>query len=209
MDGVFMKKMIISVAACALLAAAAWTGALLRDRAYLSQQLIRFHVVANSDSEEDQAVKLRVRDAVLAEFQEELAQIGDVHGAKVYLQENLRKIEAIANQTLAASGVDTKAVATVCREAFGLREYETFSLPAGMYESLRIVIGKGEGRNWWCVAFPSLCMSATTDGFAQTAVLSGMSGSLADTLAGKKDCQIRFFLLDALGNLEKIFASAE
>ena len=130
---------------CLLLAAVCWTVGLVRDRAFLNRELIRLHVVANSDSEEDQAVKLRVRDAVLKSIRSDLEQVGDVNAAKAYLRENLPKIEKIANRTLEAAGVDAQAVASLQKEAFDIRNYDTFSLPAGVYESLRIVIGEGEG----------------------------------------------------------------
>lgn len=187
---------------CLLLAALMWTVGLVRDRAFLNRELIRLHVVANSDSEEDQAVKLRVRDAVLESLRGDLEQVGDVEEAKAYLRENLPKIEKIANRTLEAAGVDAQAVATLQKESFDLHNYDTFSLPAGVYESLRIVIGEGNGKNWWCVAFPELCLSATSEDFCETAQTAGMNQGLTESLTQGEDYSIRFFLLDALGQLE-------
>ena len=83
--------------------------------------------------------------------------------------------------------------------------YETFRLPAGVYESLRIVIGTGEGHNWWCVVFPSLCIPATSSGFADIAVGAGFDSSLTAALEGQAGYEIRFYLLDQLGRLENIF----
>lgn len=178
-----------------------WTVGLVRDRAFLNRELIRLHVVANSDSDEDQAVKLRVRDAVLDSIRSDLKMVGDVNQAKAYLRENLPKIQAAANRTLEAAGVDAQAVVTLEKEAFDIRRYDTFSLPAGVYESLRIVIGEGAGRNWWCVAFPELCLGAAGTDFCETAQAAGMSQGLTESLT-QEDCSIRFFLLDALGQLE-------
>lgn len=190
---------------CFLLAAIFWCGSLLSDRRSLSGQLIRLHVVANSDSAEDQQVKLQVRDAVISGIQSDLAKAGDMEEARAYLQENLPKIQRIANGVLKRAGFEEEAVATLCRETFDKRVYDTFSLPAGVYEALRITIGEGEGRNWWCVAFPSLCLPATTSGFEDTAVEAGFSETMTKTLSGE-DCQLRFYLLDALGRLEnKLF----
>ena len=186
---------------CLLLAASVWTWGLIRDRQYLNQELIRLHVVANSDSEQDQNIKLRVRDAIVASLSDGMADIADVQAAKEYLQENLPKIEAIANRTLEAAGVDSRAVVTLCKEAFDIRNYDTFSLPAGIYESLRVVIGEGQGKNWWCVAFPSLCMGATSEEFEEAAQTAGMDNTLTETLTG--GLRLRFFLLDALGRAEK------
>lgn len=200
-----MKLLIRRVVFCFLIAAFVWCGAAIADRKTLNEQIIRMHVVANSDSEEDQAVKLQVRDAVLAAIQEDLADVSDIDQARAYLEENLPKIERIANETLNAAGMDAQAVATLCKEAFDTRHYATFSLPAGVYEALRITIGKGEGKNWWCVAFPSLCLSATAEGFEDAAVEAGLSDNLADTLSEEEGVEIRFFFLDALGKLENIF----
>ena len=197
-----MGKSAKCLGVCLLLAVSVWTWDLLRDRQYLDQELIRLHVVANSDTEADQSIKLQVRDAIVASLSEGMADIGDVQAAKAYLRENLSKIEAIANNTLQAAGVDSRAVVTLCRETFDIRKYDTFTLPAGVYESLRVVIGEGQGHNWWCVAFPTLCMSATTEDFEAAAQTAGMDENLSETLTG--GYQLRFFLLDALGRAENL-----
>lgn len=196
-----MRQMGKRIGICLLLAALMWTVGLVRDRAFLNRELIRLHVVANSDSDEDQAVKLRVRDAVLDSIHSDLKMVGDINQAKAYLRENLPKIQAAANRTLEAAGVDAQAVVTLEKEAFDIRRYDTFSLPAGVYESLRIVIGEGAGRNWWCVAFPELCLGAAGADFCETAQAAGMSQGLTESLT-QEDCSIRFFLLDALGQLK-------
>lgn len=197
-----MRRKAKCLGICLLLAAAVWTWGLIRDRQYLNQELIRLHVVANSDSEQDQNIKLQVRNAIVASLYEGMAQIGDVQAAKDYLRENLQKIEGIANETLKAAGVDSRAVVTLCRETFDIRKYDTFTLPAGVYESLRVVIGEGQGKNWWCVAFPTLCMGATSEEFEAAAQTAGMDETLTQTLSGS--CQLRFYLLDVLGNVEKL-----
>ena len=192
---------------CLMLAASVWTWGLIRDRQYLNQELIRLHVVANSDSAQDQSVKLWVRDALVASLSEGMADIADVQAAKEYLRENLSKIEAIANHTLEAAGVDSRAAVTLCKETFDIRKYDTFTLPAGVYESLRVVIGEGQGQNWWCVAFPSLCMGATSEEFEEAAQTAGMDDTLSETLTG--GFQLRFYLLDALGRAENICFSGK
>ena len=197
----FVVKKVKCLGICLLLTASVWTWGLIRDRQYLNQELIRLHVVANSDSEEDQNIKLRVRDAIVASLSEGMADIADVPAAKEYLRENLPKIEAIANRTLEAAGVDSRAAVTLCKETFDIRHYDTFTLPAGVYESLRVVIGEGQGKNWWCVAFPSLCMGATSEEFEEAAQTAGMDDTLSETLTG--GLRLRFYLLDALGRAEK------
>ena len=197
-----MGKKAACLGFCLILTVSVWTLGLLRDRQYLDQELIRLHVVANSDSESDQAVKLQVRDAIVASLTEGMADIGDVQAAKTYLRENLTKIQRIANDTLEAAGVDSRAVVTLCKESFDIRKYDTFTLPAGVYESLRVVIGEGEGHNWWCVTFPSLCMGATSEEFEEAAQTSGMDNTLSETLAG--EYELRFYLLDLLGRVENL-----
>ena len=199
-----MQKMFKRVLICGLIAAAFWTAVLVSDRNKLNQGLIRFHVVANSDSHEDQTVKQTVRDAVLGSIQEDLRRIGDIQNAREYLQNNLPKIHQIVKDTLRKSGFPETSSVSLCREVFDIRHYDTFSLPAGVYESLRIVIGEGEGQNWWCVSFPALCMPATIDGFADAAVGAGFSAPLVQTLAGIENYEIHFYLLNQLGKLQNI-----
>lgn len=202
MDGVFMRKIAKLISTLLLLAAAFYLGTVASDREALSENLIRLHVVADSDSAEDQAIKLQVRDAITAKLETVMDDLPDLETAKAYLQEHLPELEKIANDTLKAAGNGCQAVVTLAKEAFPTREYDTFTLPAGIYESLRVTIGSGEGQNWWCVVFPSLCVSATTDGFEDTAVSAGFSDRVAGTLTGKQEYKVRFFLLDCFGWVE-------
>lgn len=201
-----MKKLIKCVFACALLAAFVWCGTIIADRQRLNEELIRLHVVANSDSAEDQELKLQVRDAVITSLRQALADVQDTERAKEYLQENLPKLQELANRTLDAAGSAQRAVVTLCREGFPTRQYDTFSLPAGIYEALRVTIGDGAGKNWWCVVFPSLCVPQTSQGFSDTAAGAGFPDALSGALTGEEPYQIRFYLLDKLGELEKILA---
>ena len=200
-----MGKGMKRIGICLLLAGFVWCGGLILDRNTLSEELIRLHVVANSDSAEDQQVKLLVRDAVIGSIREDLEKLTDVDAAKSYLRENLPKIRQAADSVLEQAGVDGHAAVTLCREAFDTRYYDTFAIPSGVYESLRVVIGEGKGHNWWCVSFPSLCDPTTPEEFADTAAGAGFSDQLSDTLTGEKSCEVRFFLLDKLGQLENIF----
>lgn len=187
-----------------MIAALVWCVDILSERKMLRDSLIRLHVVANSDTEEDQNIKLQVRDAVLSSIQADLQKLSDADAAREYLQSNLPRIQKTANAVLQRVGADADAVATLGKEAFQTRCYDTFTLPAGVYESLRIVIGEGAGHNWWCVAFPTLCIPKTEDAFEDTAVAAGFSDTLSETLGEKEDHEIRFFFLDKLGQLENI-----
>ena len=201
-----MKKMGKCVFACALLAAFVWCGTVIADRQRLNEELIRLHVVANSDRVEDQELKLLVRDAIITSLRQALADVRDTEQAKEYLQENLPKLQELANKTLDAAGSAQQAVVTLCREGFPTRQYNTFSLPAGIYKALRVTIGDGSGKNWWCVVFPSLCVPQTSQGFSDTAAGAGFPDALSGALTGEEPYQIRFYLLDKLGELEKFLA---
>ena len=202
-----MKKTLKRIIFCAGLASVIWTWGLIADRNTLHNEILRLHVVANSDSQEDQSIKLKVRDAVLESISEDLRNVADMEQAKAYIQENLPKIQQAANDCLAALGCEDTAVATLQEEIFDKRVYDTFSLPSGIYEALRITIGSGEGKNWWCVAFPTLCIPATSEGFEDVAVSAGFSKTLTQTLDG--EYEIRFYLLDLLGKLEGILWNRE
>ena len=199
-----MKKCLKRIGICLMLVCFVLAGSLILDRQKLRSELIRLHVVAASDSAEDQALKLRVRDAVVESLEAGLADVGDVDQAKAYLEENLPKIEAVANRVLQEAGCGDLATVSLAVEEFATRVYDTFTLPAGLYDALRIVIGEGEGHNWWCVVFPSLCVPATSEGFQDTAAGAGFSDALTGTLTGEEGYEIRFFLLDALGSLENL-----
>ena len=122
----------------------------------LAGKLVRLHVIAASDADEAQAVKLQVRDAVLAYLEPKLADVTDVDAAQEIIAANL---DGVAQ---AACTVTPDAVTvTLGPERYPTREYETFSLPAGVYTSLRVTLGAGAGHNWWCVIFPPLCMESS------------------------------------------------
>ena len=199
-----MKKLVNRVFVCFLIAAVFWTGSLIADRQKLRDQLIRLHVVGASNSEEDQTVKLQVKDAVVEYLNAAMADIADVEAAKAYVSENLPKIQKAANDALIALGVEPTAVATFCKEEFGKRVYDTFSLPSGIYDSLRITIGEAEGRNWWCVVFPTLCFSATAEELETVAAGAGFSDTLTGAITGQEKYEIRFYFLDLLGKLENL-----
>lgn len=190
--------------ACLLIAVLFWCGTLVSDRQRLRSELIRLHVVANSDSREDQQVKLMVRDAVTGSLSRELHNLTDARQAMQYMQEKLPYIRQVAEETLASAGFEMPVTVSLCREAFDTRVYDTFTLPAGVYHALRIVIGEGEGKNWWCVVFPEFCVPVSDSGFEDVAAGAGFPGTLNGALSGEDGYELRFGILDALGSLENI-----
>lgn len=202
MDGVFMRKLRNMVLFCFVLTVTVWLCSLIADKQTLRQELVRLHVVAASDSAEDQSLKLMVKEAIVNSLKTDMASLGNADEAKAYLQENLPKIEALANKILKNAGSTDRAVVSLAVEEFSARVYDTFTLPAGLYDALRITIGEGSGKNWWCVVFPSLCLPTTTEGFEDTASCAGFSDSLTGALEGEREYEIRFWVLDAWGKLE-------
>ncbi len=126
----------------------------------LPENVVRLHVVANSDFPADQAVKLKVRDAVLREAAKWYGDAGSMEEASAALCLHLDAIRAAADGVLRESGSPYTARAKVTDLYFPTRDYEDFSLPAGKYRTLRVTLGNGEGKNWWCVVFPALCLPA-------------------------------------------------
>lgn len=202
MDGVFMKKIIKLTACIALLAFGLGVFSLLQDKQVLQDELLRLHVVGNSNSAEDQQIKLQLKDAIVTYLQPIVEKIPTKQEAVDYIRKNLDALEAFSNRVLDSLGVIDRAKVSLQPEKFDTRAYDTFTLPAGVYDALRVEIGAAEGKNWWCVVFPSLCLPATTEDFQDTAVGAGFSGTLTDTISGEKPYEIRFFFLDWLGQLE-------
>lgn len=142
----------------------------MRDCAELRQEVLRIHILADSDQEVDQAVKLQVRDAVLEAINQDFSGDGTLEGTIACLEGEMDRIEETANEVLAEVGMPYQAKAELTEMYFTTREYErngsTFSMPAGRYQALRITLGSGEGHNWWCVAYPPMCIDAAVEGQA-------------------------------------------
>jgi stage II sporulation protein R len=147
------------------------------ERAVGPDGLIRLHIIANSDSVADQAIKYQVRDAVTAYLAPRLADSGSPAAARRIVAENRAEILAVAGRTLAAAGAGYSASIETGYFDFPLRAYGTLVLPPGRYEAVRILLGAAAGQNWWCVLFPPLCF---IDGATAAATpLGGVSGQPA------------------------------
>ena len=145
----------VLAALCSFFPFAAACGQLPRD-------VVRLHVVANSNGAEDQAVKLLVRDAVLEEAARWYQGAGSMEEASSQLCTHLQSIAGAARQVLGEQGVGYSATAQMTEMYFPTRDYGDFRLPAGRYRTLRVTLGEGAGKNWWCVVFPTLCLPAAT-----------------------------------------------
>lgn len=126
----------------------------------LRGSVLRLHIIANSDTEEDQRLKLTVRDALLARSNELFADASDLSEAESAVQKKLPEIERIAAETLCSQGCSDSVRAEVTDVVFDERTYGDITMPAGEYRALRITIGEAKGHNWWCVMYPPLCIPA-------------------------------------------------
>lgn len=178
------------LALCISLAVGTWAEA---KQTEISSSLIRLHVIAVSDDEEEQAIKLRVRDEVLACVSPELKKADDISDAEVIVRANLGKIQRAAES--AAEG--RKVRVTLSEEYYPTRDYESFSLPAGKYTSLRVILGEGKGHNWWCVVFPPLCISAAE----REKALDAMSEDDRAILTEADGYVVKFRVLELWGEL--------
>lgn len=130
---------------------------------YAKDELIRFHVLADNDSTEAQADKLAVKDAVVAFMQEELKDSRDIAESRRIIQEDMLQMQKIAVATLQARGAEENVEIAYGNFYFPIKYYGAFTLPAGEYEAVRIIIGEGRGQNWWCVMFPPMCFTGASE----------------------------------------------
>lgn len=173
----------------------------------IASKTIRLHVVANSDSAADQQQKLHVRDAVLRSVAGLTAQCGDVRSAREQIAAHIDEISTAACTVLSEEGSDARVTVSLCDEAFETRVYDTFTLPAGVYPSLRVRIGAAEGKNWWCVVFPSLCTAASTEEFEEAAQSGGFSAQETEVVTGgKQKYRFRFRTLELLETVASWFS---
>lgn len=130
----------------------------------IANEIIRFHVVANSDSEKDQNLKLKVRDNVIKYISNELDDVKSIEDARDIIINNREEIENISKKVIEDSGYAYEVKTTLSRENFPDKYYGDLFFPQGEYEAFRILIGEASGQNWWCVMFPPLCFVDETMG---------------------------------------------
>jgi len=153
----------------------------------ISQRLIRLHVIAPSDSDSDQNLKLKVRDAVILESAALLDGCNDIVKAEKICRENKLLLEKAAQTVVKENGFDYDVKVKFDYEQYPVRRYEDFTLPSGEYLSLRVVIGKGQGKNWWCVLYPPLCTSYASRTVSSDKNLLSQYGFSQDEIAILED----------------------
>ena len=176
------------------LTAGVWANA---SEAALAGRVLRLHVVANSDSEGDQARKLLVRDAVLARASQLLKGVDDRQEAEAILAPHLDELAQAGAEALARTGSHDQVSAALTGQWFPTKEYDGFALPAGQYRALQVTIGAGEGRNWWCVVFPPLCLASVAEESVETAAEGVLSEDQVALITGRDGGYVlRFRLIE-------------
>ena len=165
----------------------------------VENKVVRLHVLANSNSESDQQIKLKVKDGVFELASELTKNAASTEEATKILQDNIGEIQNRANQELAELKADYTATAQVGDSFFNTRDYESFSLPAGNYKALKVIIGNGEGKNWWCAVYPGLCLSASTD-------FGNLTDGEKEILTNKDQYKVSFKIYEVYQELINLFS---
>ena len=188
---------------CALVGGS-WLG---QEQHELADSVIRFHVIANSDSAQDQTLKLAVRDRVLEEAQAVYPSNATLESARSALESSLTQLADAGRQVVEEQGYDYQVSAKLTQCWFPTKEYDGFALPAGNYTALRVVIGEGEGQNWWCVAFPPLCLGAASETVDTAAQAGYFSQDQVKLVTGESEGYVlKFKGMELLGQLEAFFS---
>lgn len=199
-----MKK-IFACIICILLSTLLISAIPLDGEEKLYENVIRLHIIANSNSDEDQALKLKIRDKILLEYSKKLANTESVDKATEAVVTLIDEINATAQQVVESEGYNYNVETVLGTEYYPTREYGELHFPSGNYTSLRIIVGDGEGKNWWCVLFPPLCVS-TAYGDAITAddsVPVGLTPEQYRIISKSEDTKyvIKFKVLEMLEEL--------
>lgn len=169
-------------------AAALWGVRLDGEQAALADKVVRLHVLANSDTQEDQALKLAVRDAVLAAADGVVPPGAELEEAEQALTQALPAIADAGARVVGEQGYSYPVTASLEHDVwFPTKEYTDFAFPAGEYTALRVTIGEGGGRNWWCVVFPPLCLGSVTENTAETALEGGLEDREVSLITGEDE----------------------
>ena len=167
----------------------------------IKDDVFRLHILANSDSDEDQSLKLKVRDEILSFTESLYKNSGSKEEALRLTKDNLQAIANRAKQVIYDSGYNYSVTAEISQEYFDTRTYENVTMPSGTYQALRIIIGEGKGHNWWCVMYPSLCVGASTD---YEALEKNMNDSEIQLLT-KEKCTYKFKIVEYFEKLKSFF----
>ena len=197
-------ELALMIGLMAAVVTASWLG---KEQQELADSLIRFHVIANSDSQEDQELKLAVRDEVLVQAETFYPEGATLAKARSALEEHLDDLARAGQAAVEKAGYDYPVTAQLTQCWFPTKEYEGFALPAGNYQALRIVIGEGKGQNWWCVAFPPLCLGAASESVEEAAQAGYFSPDQVALVTEQDEGYVlKFKSMELLGELQGLFS---
>ena len=165
-----------------------------KDCENIRENVLRLHVVADSDSDEAQTVKLKVRDALLEQSRELFEGNRNIDTAQVRLSTELDKMKETAERVLAENGYTYSAQVELRKCYFPTRQYGDVTLPAGYYNALRVVLGSGEGQNWWCVMFPPMCLPAA--GRQEAKLSDVLDEKSLEIVTESKKYEVRFWIVE-------------
>lgn len=169
----------------------------------ITETVFRLHILANSDSEADQQLKLKVRDAVLEETSYIFEGKGSAKESAEAAEKHLSEIKSVAERVIMENGYDYSVQCEVTDMDFDCRVYDKITMPAGHYKALRITIGEADGKNWWCVMFPPLCLPAVTNIDEALAECDGVfTAEELDMLQNPENYECRFYILELLEKLK-------
>ncbi len=197
------KKLALLLALAGVLLFSLW---LEREGSGLAGNVLRLHVLANSDGEQDQALKLLVRDRILAQASPLLEGVTDRALAEEILEESLQSLADAGAAAVAEEGYSYPVTVSMEDTWFPTREYEDFSLPAGTYTALRVVIGEGGGQNWWCVVFPPLCLGAVSESVEAAAMAALDEEEIALITGEDGGYVVKFKLLELWDKIKQEFS---
>ena len=195
----FVKKIEISIS-LAMITAIIFSIISFADTAEkIREDVLRLHVIAASDSEADQSLKLKVRDAILTAGADIFDGSVDVENAVKKITPKIKTLEETANKVIKENRFDYDVAITIDKEYFTTRTYETVTLPAGEYLSLIVKIGEGKGKNWWCVMFPPMCISAAAE---DTVLQSALNEDEINLVNRNPKIEPRFKIIEIFENFK-------
>lgn len=201
-DGRFFMKLLIRMTASVLFAAAVLSVLPVSGEHRIYNDVLRLHVIAESDSDEDQKLKLMVRDAVLECVSDTVAKCETFEEADAAIGDMIDEIKTAAEECVSENNADCDVYVTLSHEKYPRREYGSSCLPAGVYRSLRVTLGDGAGKNWWCVLFPTVCIRfAGEKADEDEYIAAGFTPEEYRIITGEGKWKVKFRILEILSGL--------
>ena len=170
----------------------------------ISKKILRLHILANSDSSIDQALKIKVRDKILKSSGAMFDTAQNKEDAKNIVSQNLGSLKEIAQSEIRRQGFDYNVDIKLEKTYFNTRKYDEITLPAGQYDALRILIGEGKGKNWWCVIFPSICLGSAKGNSVMEEILTDDE---SDIVEESENYEIKFKVVEIFESIRSFFAN--